>query len=77
MGSRTDWLTDFAKPFADELVERTGSQKRVLSAGVLALYDLTPEQREYYMAKAVGKDLTEPTACKKAAGVSRRPRKEL
>lgn len=59
MGSRTDWLTEFAKPVADELAARMGSQKRILSAGVLALADMTPDQREYYMAKAVGQDTKE------------------
>ena len=59
MGSRTDWLTEFAQPVAQELAERCGSLKRVLSAGVLILKDASPEIREYYMAKSVGADLTE------------------
>ena len=59
MGSRTDWLTEFAQPIAQELAERCGSLKRVLSAGVLMLKDASPEIREYYMAKSVGADLTE------------------
>jgi hypothetical protein len=57
MARRTNDLTEFAQPVADELADRIGSLKRVLSAGVLALADLTAEQREYYIAKSVGKDL--------------------
>ena len=54
MATRTEDLTEFAKPIANELTAKTGTLKRVLSAGVMALYDMTPEQREYYMAKANG-----------------------
>ena len=56
MSGRTDWLTYIAKPIADDLADRMGSLKRVLSAGIMALNDMTPDQREYYMAKSVGKD---------------------
>lgn len=55
MGTRTNDLTEFAKPTADELADRYGSLKRVLSAGVLALAALSSEEREYYMAAAGGK----------------------
>jgi len=64
MATRTNDLTEFAKPVADEMAARAGSLKRILSAGVLSLADLTPEQREYYMAKAVGKELTGPESSK-------------
>jgi len=59
MGKRSDWLTEFAKPVADVLADRMGALNRVLSAGVMALADMTPDQREYYMAKAVGHDIKE------------------
>ena len=59
MGSRTDWLTEFAQPTAKELAERCGSLKRVLSAGVLMLKDASPEIREYYMAKSVWVNLAD------------------
>ena len=52
-------MTEVSKPVAEELAQRCGSLKRVLSAGVLLLNDCTPEVREYYMAKAAGADLTE------------------
>ena len=54
MGSRSDWLTEFAKPVADQLAIRAGSLKHVLSAGVMALDGCTASQREYYMARATG-----------------------
>ena len=59
MATRTNDLTDYAKPIADEMAARMGSLKRVLSAGIIALSDLSPDQREYYMAKAVGQDIKE------------------
>ena len=31
--------------------------KQILSAGILAFYDLPPDQREAYMAKAAGEDI--------------------
>ncbi len=55
MTKRTDSLTEFAKPVADELAARCGSLKKVLSAGIMALNDMSPEKREYYMALASGK----------------------
>lgn len=60
MATRTNDLTEFAKPIADELANRCGSLKRVLSAGVLALKDLKPEKREFYMAKAIGEEMELP-----------------
>ena len=57
MATRTNDLTEFAKPIADELANRCGSLKIVLSAGVLALNDLSPDKREHYMAKAIGEEL--------------------
>jgi len=60
MTRRIDDLTEFAKPVADDLADRMGSLKRVLSAGVLALADLSPDKREYYMAKSVGKEPLNP-----------------
>ena len=54
MGTRIEDLTEFAQEPAQELVARLGFLKKVLSAGIMALYDLSPEFREYYMAKAVG-----------------------
>ena len=57
MGSRSDWLTDFAKPVADDLAARSGSLKHVLSAGVMALAGCTAELREYYMARAMGAEI--------------------
>lgn len=56
MATRSNDLTEFAKPVADELAEKCGSLKRVLSASVLCLKDCTPEVREYYMSKAIGKN---------------------
>ena len=57
MGTRTNDLTEFAKPIADNLANRCGSLKRVLSAGILALDDMSPGDREYYMAKAIGEEI--------------------
>lgn len=57
MGSRVDDLEDSVKEQAAELVARLGSQKQVLSAGILALYDLDDKKRGDYMMKAVGKDI--------------------
>jgi hypothetical protein len=57
MAKRTNDLTEFARPIADELASRMGTLKHVLSAGVMALNDLPAERREYYMAVAVGKKL--------------------
>ena len=59
MASRTDWLSEVARPVAKELAQRCGSLKMVVSAGVLLLKDCSPNVREYYMAKAAGADLTE------------------
>jgi len=56
MATRTNDLTEFAKPIADELVATSGSLKRILSAGVLALNDLTPHEKEIYMARAIGRE---------------------
>lgn len=52
MAKRTNDLTEIAQPIANDLAARCGSLKRVLSAGVLALNALTPEQREVFMAQA-------------------------
>lgn len=57
MATRTNDLTEFAKPVADQLAERCGSLKRVLSAGILALDSLSAEEREQFMAKATSADL--------------------
>jgi len=57
MGSRIDWLTDFAQPIAKEMKPRCGTFKQMLSAGIMALNELTPEERDYYMDKASGKDM--------------------
>jgi len=54
MAGRTDALTDIAKPVADRLSAHCGSLKRILSAGVLALDALPPEERERFMAAAIG-----------------------
>jgi len=57
MATRIDDLEEFAKPVAAELVARSGNLKRILSAGVMALQDSSAETREYYMARAVGKEV--------------------
>ncbi|MHC4121964.1 MAG: hypothetical protein ACYSSI_00190 [Planctomycetota bacterium] len=54
MPKRSDWLTDYARPLAEELAARCGSLKKVMSAGIVALYNMTPTEREQYMAKADG-----------------------
>lgn len=54
MPRRTDWLTEFARPLAEDLAARCGSLKKVMSAGVMALDSLSPDEREYFMAKADG-----------------------
>jgi len=61
MATRTNDLTEVAKPVADEMAARTGTLKQLLSAGVLAFANLTPAMREYYMALAVGKEIPKPT----------------
>jgi len=60
MAKRTNDLTEFAQPVAEALAARCGSLKRVLSAGVLALDALSPTQREYFMAKAIGQEMELP-----------------
>jgi hypothetical protein len=52
--SRSDWLTEYAKPICDDLAKRTGSLKIVLSAGVIALSKLSAEEREKMIAEANG-----------------------
>lgn len=54
MATRTNDLTEFAKPAADYLYKRIGSLKTVLSAGVIALSKLSPEEREKMIAEANG-----------------------
>lgn len=54
MGTRTNDLTEFAKPVADYLYKRIGSLKVVLSAGVIALSKLSPDEREKIIAEANG-----------------------
>ena len=61
MATRTNDLTDFAKPVADRLAERCGSLKRVLSAGILALDSLSAEEREQFMAKATSSEVNNTT----------------
>jgi len=58
MATRTNDLTKFAKPIADSLTKRCGTLKQILSAGVIALGDMTPEKRERYMARAAGETVT-------------------
>ena len=58
MGRRTDELTEFAKPIADDLAETYGSLKRVLSAGVLSLAAQSAERQRFFLAAAGGKNLT-------------------
>ena len=57
MATRIDNLTEIAKPIAQNMADRYGTLKNVLSAGVLLFSELTPEEREVYMAKAVGRDI--------------------
>lgn len=57
MGSRIDWLTEFAQPIAKELKPRCGTFKQMLSAGIMVLNDLSAEERDNYMDKASGKDV--------------------
>lgn len=54
MGTRTNDLTEFAKPVADHLYKRIGSLKIVLSAGVIALSKLSPDEREKMISEATG-----------------------
>ena len=61
MATRTNDLTEFAKPVADRLAERCGSLKRVLSAGILALDSLSAEEREQFMAKATSSEVNNNT----------------
>jgi len=65
MAGRTDWLTKFAKPVADDLAARCGSLKKVLSAGILALKALSAEEREKFMAAANGMELKSLKEAKK------------
>ena len=61
MATRTTDLTEFAQPPANEMYAQLGSLKRVLSAGVLALYEHEPAMRQYYMARAMGFEIEKPT----------------
>ena len=54
MGTRTDTLTEIAKPVADRMAARCGSLKHMLSAAVLAFEQLGSDDRERYMAAAIG-----------------------
>jgi len=58
MATRIKDLEEFVIKYAEELVARFGSQKQVLSAAILALYDLDDKARGDYMAKAVGRDIS-------------------
>lgn len=64
MAGRTDALTEIAKPIADRLFAHCGSLKRILSAGVLALDALPPEERERFMAAAIGARYESPQSVK-------------
>ncbi len=57
MALRIDNLTEIAKPIAEDMADRYGTLKNVLSACVILFSELTPEEREVYMAKAVGRDI--------------------
>jgi len=65
MAKRTNDLTEFAKPVADDLAARCGSLKKVLSAGILALKTLSAEEREKFMAAANGIELEPSKEIKK------------
>lgn len=65
MATRTNDLTEFAKPVADYLYKRIGSLKVVFSAGVIALSKLSPDEREKMIAEANGLGL-ENLDCPKA-----------
>jgi len=54
MATRTNDLTEFAKPLADLLHKKVGSLKVVLSAGVIALSKLSAEEREQMIGEANG-----------------------
>ena len=54
MATRTNDLTEFAKPVADYLHKRIGSLKTVFSAGVIALSKLSAEEREEMISEANG-----------------------
>lgn len=60
MPTRTDNLTEIAKPIADRLTAHCGSLKRILSAGVMALDACSAEEREMYMAAAIGAHYESP-----------------
>lgn len=57
MATRTNDLTEFAKPVADKLAARCGSLKKVLSAGIMAFDSLSPNAREHFMAMADGEEV--------------------
>ena len=54
MATRIQDLEESAQPMAKFLVQRSGSLKRVLSAGVLVLGQMDSAERERYMAAAAG-----------------------
>lgn len=57
MAKRSNDLTLAAQPVAEKLAQRCGSLKHVLSAGVLALNDHSPEEREAYMEDAAALEI--------------------
>lgn len=61
MATRIDNLTKIAIPIAQDMSDRYGTLKNVLSAGILVFASLSPQEREIWMAKAVGRDITKTT----------------
>ena len=59
MATRIQDLELAAQPIARYLVERSGSIKRVMSAGVIALGQMTADERETFFAAAGGAPLPE------------------
>ena len=56
MARRTNDLHETVRPIAEAMASRCGTLKNALSAGILALNDLTPERREHYLNLATGLD---------------------
>ncbi|MBN1124504.1 MAG: hypothetical protein JXA82_05815 [Sedimentisphaerales bacterium] len=56
MAKRTNDLHECVRPIAEAMAGRCGTLKNALSAGILALNDLSPEKREHYLNLATGVD---------------------
>lgn len=76
MAKRTNDLTLAAQPVAEELAQRCGSLKHVLSAGILALNALDSDAREAYMNDAAAMEFPKRSSVTTEDGLIHKLRQE-